>query len=351
VIAFVIGSVAQGTAIVKHEEVEHIVITGSCKSYDKIVWGADEKKAGKMQYVKGMTAELGSVSSYIIVPGVWTDAQLETHAQQLACAKMANNSHVCASPQVLITCKNWPQRDAFLEKVRKWLSRFPATRPFYPACDKSYAAQLKALSEEQRKRPEELIVTNVQKFDQQQSPIFATGLKQDSYATQNEAFCPVLGEVPFDTEPNVKAFLPTVVSYVNTGLWGSLTSTIIIDPQSATEGQDVLEKAIDDLQVGSVGINQVAAFSYMFGSLPWGAYPGRHNTKDIQSGIGKIGNFYCYSNILKAIMRAPFVFPAQVKVPVNPPKVLKANRRLSSYFIYPTPWRLVQLFANAITGL
>jgi len=333
------------------EDVEHIIMTGSCKSYDKIVWGSDEKKQGKPVFTKDFTAELGSVSSYVIVPGQWTERQIDALAQQLVMAKMTNNGHVCASPQVLVTCKNWPQREAFLAKVRSWLAQAPASRPFYPACDKSYAAQLKALTGESKKDADDLTVKNRQHFNGQQAPIFATGMSQDSFATRNEAFCPVLIEVPLDSEASAAEFLPSAVKFINTKLWGSLTSTVIIDDVSQTAAKDVLETAIDELQVGAVGINQVAAFSYMFASLPWGAFPGRHSMQDIQSGTGKIGNVYCYNDPIKAVLRAPFVFPAQVKVPVNGAAALKQNRRLSAFCIYPTPWRLFQLLANALTGL
>jgi len=176
-------------------------------------------------------------------------------------------------------------------------------------------------------------------------------MSQDSFATRNEAFCPVLIEVPLDSEASAAEFLPSAVKFINTKLWGSLTSTVIIDDVSQTAAKDVLETAIDELQVGAVGINQVAAFSYMFASLPWGAFPGRHSMQDIQSGTGKIGNVYCYNDPIKAVLRAPFVFPAQVKVPVNGAAALKQNRRLSAFCIYPTPWRLLQLLANALTGL
>jgi acyl-CoA reductase-like NAD-dependent aldehyde dehydrogenase len=299
---------------------------------------------------KPVTAELGSVNPYIVAPGNWTPAQITAHAEQLVCSKMLNNGHICASPQVVVTCKNWPQRDAFLAEVRRMLQTYPGTRAYYPACDRSYKEQLDRLKQAVGDDEKNLVLHNPELFpNQQQGPIFATGVQPDAFVLQKEAFCPVLAEVPLDTAPNAADFLPAAVDFANKKIWGSLTCTLICDTQSMQTHSAALEKALDDLQFGSVSLNQFAAFTVLFAQLAWGAYP-RHNIYDIQSGTGKLGNSCCVNNVVKCVTRAPFLWPSIAKIKRNGPAAVLEGQRVTDYLVHQNFYRLAKLLSFIITG-
>jgi len=307
------------------------------------------KKKKEKKVTKPFKAELGSVNPYIIVPGAWTDAELEAQAHVLACAKMFNNGHICASPQVVVTCKNWPLRDRFLKRVKELLATYPGTRPYYPNCNISYEKHLKTLAEETKKKPSDLIVKNPKVFEDQQYPIVATDITPESFACQDEAFTLVLTELPLDTKAEASDFLPTAVKFVNERLWGSLSGTLIVDNKTLTSESKVVEKAIDDLEIGGLGVNYWGSVITLFPQGTWGAYP-KHTPEDIQSGTGYIGNAFCLSNPVKTVLRAPFTYPGQFKVPVDGGKQLALNQKVSSYLTTNSGWNLFRLATYSLTG-
>jgi hypothetical protein len=72
--------------------VEEILLTGGIQTYNKIMWGNDHETrqrnlaTGVRQFAKRFDAELGGVTPVIIVPGQWTDAELDHHAAQVVAA-------------------------------------------------------------------------------------------------------------------------------------------------------------------------------------------------------------------------------------------------------------------------
>lgn len=355
-IAFVHGGIEPGKILIESPLVDRLMLTGSATSYDRIVWGppdqqAQRKKSNTPVCKKPVDSELGCVSPYIICPGVWSASELEAHAQQLVTAKMTNNGHICASPQIVITAKNWEQRDSFLKRVQELLRSHPGTRPYYPNSDQSYQGHCATLGEA-------CIVKNASLFPGQQHPIFKTNYDPSlrtgtnpGYCTQTEAFCPVLVETAIDTgvECTPASFLPLAVQFANEKCWGNLSATLVVDTRSYHSNRDLVRNSVDLLNYGTVGVNQAAVFVPMFGQLLWGGYPG-NTSQDIQSGIGKIGNAYGYTHPVKSIIWAPFTFLGQSTVPV-PSKQAVMYRLLAEYLIVPTFGRLVRLAANLILGV
>ncbi len=82
----------------------------------------------------------------------------------------------------------------------------------------------------------------------------------------------------------------------------------------------------------------------------WGAYP-RHTPEDIQSGMGKNGNSYCISGVVKAVIRAPFTFGSQNKVPTNRRGHLLQTQRATDLAIHWNGYRLAKLLAYVIFGI
>lgn len=104
-VAFVHGGAAEGSALINHELVDEVIITGGAATYDRIVWGepatqGENKKKRTPVFTKRVDAELGGVGPVVIVPGEWSDGEIDHQAQQICAAKFLNSGHICASPQV-----------------------------------------------------------------------------------------------------------------------------------------------------------------------------------------------------------------------------------------------------------
>ena len=67
---------------------------------------------------KKVTAELGCVTPYIIVPGKWTHADMLYHANEIVAGLINNCGHNCTKVEILVTDGKWDQRDDFVEILR-----------------------------------------------------------------------------------------------------------------------------------------------------------------------------------------------------------------------------------------
>jgi acyl-CoA reductase-like NAD-dependent aldehyde dehydrogenase len=345
-LSYVIGGAEQGNAITSHSAVDEIVFTGSMNTYNKIVWGSTEQdqkknKAAKTPLVKKpICAELGSVNPWIVAPGEgWTDKLIDSHAQHLVFAKMMNNGHTCASPQILIVAKDWPKRKQFLDRVRYWFARVPGSPPFYPGSAKSHA-HFKELENA------ELIQGEVTAaFKDQQLPVLV-GNVTNSELLQEEAFCPVIAEVPLDFSCNdTIAFLRAAVDFAAKEMFGSLSLTMIIDDNAEKENAKEIDRLVADAPFGRIGINVWAGFGVSNPALIWGAFRG---TTD--SGSGFFGNANLYRSPEKTVLHAPFDHPARVGVRSAAGTELVLGR-LTAYKVQPSFWRLAKLLAASIVGI
>jgi len=338
---FIVGGAEVGGALLKLDSVDEVVLTGGKDTFNKIVWGGSPH-SGTPNVTKPICAELGAVNPILITPGTWTPAEIDAQAQAIVKAKMLNGSHICASPQVLFTSKNWSQRQEFLDAVEKWLRKCPPTKSYYPGTDQKYQSHLT-----QAKNPH--IIEKEKVFDDQKDVIFVPGATVDDFGLTCEAFCPVLYEVPLETPATCADFLPTAVKLANDRCEGELTATILIDDRTAGANAQILENAVHDLRAGAVGVNQLGMSAVLYAQGMWGAYPGNTPQK-VGSGIGQIGNCLGIDNVTKCVMRAPCVFPAQEKI-FDPAVTYKTSERIVAFATYPSTYNLGKVIVNAITGL
>ena len=54
-----------------------------------------------------MTSELGGVGPTIVVPGPWTDADIEFQAEHILTMKLHNAGSNCVAAQVLVLPREW----------------------------------------------------------------------------------------------------------------------------------------------------------------------------------------------------------------------------------------------------
>jgi len=345
-VGFLEGGAEVGASLVNHPLVDEILMTGGAGTYDKIVWGNSKeeqeqnKKNNKKLVQKKIDAELGSVSPWIIVPGgEWTESEINHHAELLVTSKIMNSSALCASPQLLIVDNDWPHKRQFIDAVKKKFSLLQSQPNFYPGTNDRCSKFKSSLSQaEQYEKSGQNVV----------SPVFIPDAPRDSLPVKEEAFAPVLAEIALNTKNDPTVFLKEVVEYCNNEVYGSLSLSIMIDPNTEAKFKTQLEDAIAKLEWGTIAINEWAGYVHTIGVLTWGAFP-KHDPTNIQSGQGKIGNVGMYLHPQKSVLRNQFMALGHFKLPS--PADAKVFIRLVKYILNPSWARVFGLMGAALLGI
>ena len=243
-----------------------------------------------------MVSECGGNNPCIIIPGnrPWTSDELEHQAVQLASVAKLNGGAVCGRPQTLVTCKNWPQRDDFLQALRTAISETTfAQGTYYPNVDKTWASFVENQPSAEVLQPEEGKHTSG-KF------MLIPGVGVDDFAVKNEAFCQILSEVPLDTESNAEEFLLKAVDFCNQKLLGSLGCMILVDDDTFSAREDVIHEAINNLSYGGIAVNTVPPNIWLNGYLTWGG--NGESESDFVSGVGNFGNGLNFESVVKSVL-------------------------------------------------
>lgn len=359
-LAFVYGGLEQGRAIVDSPKVTRITLTGSGKTYDHIVWGDRDKRdlCSEPVVTKPVLAELGSVNPYIVVPGdaPWSASDIDAQAEALVAYKLVNNCHVCAAPQVVVTCRQWAQRSEFIAAVRKKFADAPTTCCFYPGIATQYRRHLEAMGTEAIvSAPSDGLELGDchMPLAFQQDVHVPTESSQVPLAFAEEAFCPILYEVALDTTPNLTLFLPAAVEFCHKWCWGNLTCMIVVDDSTRKCNEKSFQTQLDSMRFGTIGVNFPASGANAFPALTWGGFPG-NDPRDVQSGSGQIGNFYCFENVEKSIMVNRFSNLHTFKLASSRRAKRQARtraRRISAVFAHMTFWRLVKFASAHFVGI
>lgn len=287
-------------AAVERSKIDIIYFTGGTATAQTIMKKIQTRTTTPIQ----MICECGGVNPAILVPGsddrAWTDREMAHHAQQLVSLAKFNGGHICARPQLLVTCRNWSQRDAFLRHVETAIrdstfaqgSYYPGTDEIMQRFEEEYQSNTTSSPYCQRIRPEHGKYKTA-------DFLWVTGDEEDGYACRKEAFCQVMVEVPLDTAATASDFLPYATQFCNDKVLGSLCATIIIDGRTQKKHSQALEMAVTELNYGSIGVNLVAANAFQSQYLIWG---GNENGKPLESGNGHFGNVFGFENVEKSSM-------------------------------------------------
>jgi acyl-CoA reductase-like NAD-dependent aldehyde dehydrogenase len=377
-VAFVPETVPAAKALVQHDQVQEIVLTGSQQTLNKIKWGNTLEEQERNQQKNTpinptpVCAELGAVTPWIIVPGPqWTKRSVDKHARALAFAKMANNGHICVSPQVVVLPKDWKHRAYFWERTRYWLSQHPGSVPYYPGSDESHKHFQKHPNAEliEAAREDSKAV-----FPGQQRPVLISNTsidnEHDQQLFQREAWCPVLMELPIeiprnaidaaidaaksdtgtdtDTDMDPMAYLKHAIHVSQSNLYGSLSIAILINDKTIRNSKGEFDDiVVNHLQYGLVGINIWPCYGNNMSQLRWGAFYGNS-----ASGTGSLGNANLYRHTEKTILRAPFLhLPRRTLEVMKPQKVSLLFSRFTTYKLKPTLWTQLGLFAALFLGV
>jgi acyl-CoA reductase-like NAD-dependent aldehyde dehydrogenase len=303
-LAIVYGGADVGSHLANHPKVDTLHVTGSDRTYDAIVWGPDRAEAQRRKAenkpinTRPFTAELGCVTPVMIVPGDWNDGDLDFQARQVASMVTQNASFNCNAAKVLVTARGWKLRERFLERVHRALAAADPRKAYYPGAEERYRGFIEHYP-------------NAKQLGAAKPGVVPWTLipdvpaKRGEYALTNEAFCGVLAEVALDVSGDAGEFIEAAVRFANDDCWGTLSCALIIDDASQRKHAAALDRALEELRYGGIGVNAFTGMIYASVTPTWGAYPG-HSPKDIQSGTGFVHNALMFDYPQKSVLRAPF---------------------------------------------
>ena len=343
------GGADEGAYLCQHTEVDDIFVTGSDKTFDAIVFGPGEagarrKRAKQRLLDKPVAGELGNVTPAIIVPGAWSQEDLEYQAENLASWLMGNAGSACNTPRVIILDAEWLQREAFLEALRRVYSQSPLRCAFYPGSQQRYQAFLDA-----HPNAEPIGTPAEGELPWTLIPDVSSENREDICFTA-ESFCSVAAVTPISA-PGVPEYLERAVDFANQTLWGTLAAGVFVHPASMKSPQikAAVERAIGDLRYGTVGVNCAAGLSWVMMTTPWGGYPGS-DVYDIQSGNDFVHNTLMFSKPQKTVLYAkfretpkPIAFPSRARV------IRAIGPLLVDLMAKPNLWKLPRILKTALS--
>ena len=345
-LAVVYGGAEVGQYLTSHPLVETLHITGSDQTHDAIIWGGRDqreanKSAGSPQCSKPISSELGCVTPVIIVPGNWSQKELDYQARQIAGQVFNNGSFNCNAAKVLVTSAGWAQRDEFLDRLRTVFRNSEAHKAYYPGAQERYEGFLKhypqaeVLGVDGDEIVPWTLIPNI-------PPV--TG----EYALTHEAFCGVLCETTLP-EQNPTDFLERAVRFCNESVWGNLSCSIVIDPRQASTYRHALEEAVAGLRYGGVAVNLWPGMVYGLVTTSWGAYPG-NPLEDIRSGRGVVHNSYLFDHPEKSVVRGPFLMSPPAVWAAGHRTVHQVGQKLMAFEHTKSIWKIPGLAISALRG-
>ncbi len=318
------GNIDESKYMASHPGVNHIHLTGSDKTYEDIVFGREltvnERKFKSLSKLnkKPITSELGNVTPIIIHPGKWSTSDIKYQARKIVTAKLNNNGFNCIAAQVVVLPDGWGQTDTLIKFVKHYMSKAKERKAYYPESmerleklekDKGYE-RVNALS----------CVT----------PHLTREIKSYSRFEIDEVWSSTIYFKKIEYT-SIEDFAHKAVDYCNNELWGNLGVSVIIKNHDRKFNKHITNLYIDELNYGTVAINEWAAIGYIIPQLPWGGYPGNKDN-DIQSGQSVVHNSMLFESPLKGVVNTKF----RISKIIDPPWFVtnKKARRLFKNLTY-----------------
>jgi acyl-CoA reductase-like NAD-dependent aldehyde dehydrogenase len=297
------GGAEVGEYLCQHSGIDEIHLTGSDRTYEAIVFGTgdegrERKQAGRPRLAKRFTCELGCVTPVIVAPGRWSASDIQFQAENIATEMTNNCGFNCLAAKVLVLPKNWPQARDLLDCLRAVLAAAPQRRAYYPGAEERYERVIAANPTAEPIGPRSagvLPYTLVPGLDP---------ADHDNLCFASECFMPLLAQTSLPGG-SAAEFLHNAVEFANNTLWGTLSGSLLIQPEVARSLGSALEEAVAAMRYGTVGVNPWPAIGYIWGTTTWGAYPG-HTAQDIQSGVGAVHNSFLFDKPEKSVIYGPF---------------------------------------------
>jgi len=322
-----------------HPLIDAIHFSGADAAFDALVFGEGQEGAERRAHhepalTKPFSGEVGNVTPVLVVPGPWSDDDLHHHAILLVRAFVCNAAHVSAAPRLIVQHRGWRRRDSFLAAFEQVLARIPTRQAPFPEARRQLDALLNAHARAHR----------IGQADMDHLPwtvipdLMPSTLEADCFV--RTMFCPAIGELALDAK-DTAAFIDTAVEFLNQRVRGTLATTILIHPRTLRDRRvrAAFERALGDLQYGTVTINAVAQQAVLAGVLPWGAFKAAES--DGWSG-GKVANPLMLPRPQKSILRGSFRVP-RMFLSIDPQHNIEVCKAITRLEQAPSPWRLAQL--------
>jgi acyl-CoA reductase-like NAD-dependent aldehyde dehydrogenase len=295
VLAVIEGDRDTGEWLCSRPEITQIHVTGSLQTHFQVL-----RQLRSAARTVRLTSELGNVSPVIVVPGPWSDAELDFHAQSIVTMLVNNAGFNCNAARVVILPGGWPGSQRLLDMIRFQLAAAPTRRAYYPGAAQRHAAFLEA-------HPDALCFGDC---SEDRLPwVFITGLdpqRASDPCFTTEPFCGVLAATSLPA-PSVAEYLRSAVEFSNRVLWGTLNATLIIHPATREDpaSEAAFRAALEELRYGTISVNHWPGIAFGMMSTPWGGHPGT-TLDDPQSGLGFVHNTLLLGGIEKAVVESPF---------------------------------------------
>ena len=335
------GDTEISSYMTNHLGITNMHLTGSDKTYEKIVYGSvlQEKDKGKKTLTKRnkkpFTTELGNVTPFIIHPGNWSSGEIKYQARKIVTAKLNNNGFNCIAAQVIVLPKEWKHSEKLVEAIKKQLSNEKDRLAYYPD---SLNNLNNLLSEK-----------NVQQVNDEScaTPHLTKDLELNDHYENNEVWSSALFFKYIDYE-NEQEYVSNSIDYVNNEVWGNLGVAVLIKKHNSRKNKELLNSYVQNLNYGTVAINEWPALGFIIPTLPWGGYPGNKDS-DIQSGQGYVHNALFFESPLKGVLYSKF------KLPLIDPVWFTSNKKgrkvfknLTYYQIENSKINLIKLLFSAL---
>lgn len=299
------GGTEAGAYLCNHAAVDNVHLTGSDRTFDAIVFGTGaegqrRKQARQPLFTKPFSAELGNISPVIVVPGPWTEKDIQNQAARLGSWLVPNSGCNCNSPRLIIQMKNWQHREKLNRGIADFLAGMKTRKAYYPGSFELHQQFVNA-------HPQALQLGAAQEADLPWTFIpDIDPANEDDICFRREPFFSLYSETALDAN-NVVEFIGKAVEFANKKVWGTLVASIVVHPASMQNPQvaAAVNQAIANLQYGSIVINLWGALAHYMTITPWGGYP-KTDIYDVQSGIGFVNNPLMFDRVQKSVVYADF---------------------------------------------
>jgi hypothetical protein len=275
---------------------------------------------------RSFTSQLGCVTPVVVVPGNWTRQQLAYQARHLVSLCLLHGGYHCMTPQVVVVCRDWPQKEAFWEAVRAELARHSRRDDHFPGARERRQQWRERYPKAEIYGPRSLLKLPPERAQ----PLFV-----------EEALCGMLGWVELPG-PTPEAYLEESATFCNDTLWGDLSCVLLVDPVTRRDSEVALAHTLTYLRYGTVGVNCFPGLGFFSSVTPWGSYGGGLG----QTGSGWVHNTFFFDRPEKVVLEGSFV-PRIAPPWIKPfPRLFEVGRAWFELDLEPNQANLLKV-ANA----
>lgn len=276
----VCGGAEIGHALLQESVFETVHLTGSAQTYQTLL-------AENRFPHRSFTSELGCVTPLVVVPGSWSQRELNYQARHIASMLVMNGGYNCVTPQILILSADWSHKNAFLRSLREELTKYSSRDDLFPGAE----------TRRERFRRE---YPNGELFGPR--TLVNLPAEEDTLLFREESFCGMVGVIEL-TESGVPTFLKAAAGFCNTRLWGDLSCMVLVDDETRRQHERAVAQLLTSLEYGTVSLNAFSGLAFVSAVTPWGSY--LDGCSD--SGSGWVNNPYFFDQPEKTVLEGTFL--------------------------------------------